>query len=169
MTAFQNRPDQLAALAELHALLAGHGISYWLFGGWAVDFHAGRVTREHGDIDIAVWAADHGRLSALLGSRAWMHRPEAGEDGYTGYERDGVRLEVAFLARDGRGCVHTPLRDGRAEWPDGAFGDDRVALQGVAARVIGRGALVAEKSATRADPVTAAKDRADLATLAGST
>lgn len=169
MATFQNLPDQLAALAELDALLAGHGISYWLFGGWAVDFHAGRVTREHGDIDIAVWAVDHGRLAALLGSRTWMHRPEVGEDGYTGYERGGVRLEVAFLACDERGRVYTPLRDGRAEWPDGAFGDDRVALQGVPARVIGRGALVAEKSATRADPVTAAKDRADLATLAGPT
>src|SRR5215216_1586945 len=167
MTAFQNLPDQLVALAELDALLAGHGISYWLFGGWAVDFHAGRVTREHGDIDIAVWAADHGRLTAPLGTMHPRAAAEEGGDGYTGYERDGVRLEVAFLACDERGCVHTPLRDGRAEWPDGAFGDDRVALQGVAARVIGRGALVAEKSATRADPVTAAKDRADLATLAG--
>src|SRR5215207_6340656 len=146
MATFPNLPDQLAALAELDTLLAEHGISYWLFGGWAVDFHASRVTREHGDIDIAVWAADHGRLAALLGSRAWMHRPEAGEDGYTGYERGGVRLELAFLACDERGCVYTPLRDGRAEWPDGAFGDARVALQGVAARVIGRGALVAEKS-----------------------
>jgi lincosamide nucleotidyltransferase A/C/D/E len=167
MATFPNLPDQLAALAELDALLAEHGISYWLFGGWAVDFHAGRVTREHGDIDIAVWAVDHGRLTALLGSRTWIHRPELGEDGYTGYERGGVRLEVAYLASDERGHVYTPLQDGRAEWPDGAFGDDRVALQGVPARVIGRGALVAEKSATRDDPVTAAKDRADLAALAG--
>jgi hypothetical protein len=167
MTGLPNLPDQLAALAELDTLLAGHGISYWLFGGWAVDFHAGRVTREHGDVDIAVWAVDHDRLTALLGSGAWVHRPEVGEDGYTGYERGGVRLEVAFLARDERGRVYTPLRDGRADWPEGAFGDDRVALQGVRAHVIGRGALVAEKSAARADPVTAAKDRADLATLAG--
>src|SRR5215204_4438711 len=75
MTAFQNLTDQLAALAELDALLAGHGIRYWMFGGWAVDLHAGRVTREHGDIDSAVWAADPGRLTALRGSRAWMHRP----------------------------------------------------------------------------------------------
>jgi hypothetical protein len=34
-------------------MLAEHDIAYWLFGGWAVDFHAGQVTREHGDIDIA--------------------------------------------------------------------------------------------------------------------
>ncbi|GJG88889.1 hypothetical protein tb265_40700 [Gemmatimonadetes bacterium T265] len=65
MTAFPSVPDQLATVAALDALLAGHGISYWLFGGWAVDFHAGRVTREHADIDIAVWAVDHGHLRAL--------------------------------------------------------------------------------------------------------
>lgn len=168
MTALPTVPDQLATLAELDALLTTHGISYWLFGGWAVDFHAGRVTRAHGDIDIAVWAADHGRLIALLEHHAWKHRPEEGEDGYTGYERGHVRLEVAFLATDEHGRVYTPLRDARADWPDGAFGDDRATLHGVAARVLGRAALVAEKSATRADPVTAARDRADLATLVGA-
>jgi len=159
-------PEQLAALVELDELLRRHAVDYWLFGGWAVDFHAGRVTREHGDIDVAVWADDRGRAAELLVDRGWVHRPEAGEDGYTCYERTGVRLEVAFLARDERGRVYTPLRDGRGEWPDGAFGDDVAELRGTHARVIGRGALIADKSAPRADPVTAAKDRADVASLA---
>ena len=92
--------DQFAALAELVQLLAQHDVPYWLFGGWAVDFHAGRVTREHDDIDIAVWANDFGRLSAPFDGAAWQHRSEAYADGYTSYERRGVRLEVAFLARD---------------------------------------------------------------------
>jgi hypothetical protein len=46
--------EQLAALARIHELLDGQGIDYWLFGGWAVDFHAGLVTRAHDDLDIAV-------------------------------------------------------------------------------------------------------------------
>jgi aminoglycoside-2''-adenylyltransferase len=46
--------EQLAALARLHEQLERHGIEYWLFGGWAVDFHAGSVTRPHDDLDIAV-------------------------------------------------------------------------------------------------------------------
>ena len=49
MTEFLNIPDQLAALAELDQSLPRHNVGYWLFGGWAVDFHAGRVTREHAD------------------------------------------------------------------------------------------------------------------------
>jgi Aminoglycoside-2''-adenylyltransferase len=165
LTAFPNTRHHLAALAELEELLRRHGVDGWLFGGWAVDFHAGRVTREHDDIDVAVWADDFSRLAALLAGRGWVHRPEVGEDGYTSYERGGVRLEVAFLARDERGRVYTPLRDGRSEWPDGAFGDDVAELRGVRARVIGRGPLMADKSAVRADPRTAAKDRADVATL----
>ena len=166
MTEFPNVPDQLAAVAEFDALLRERRVDYWLFGGWAVDFHVGRVTREHCDIDAAVWADDGSRVAALLDSGGWVHRPDVGEDGYTCYERGRVRLELAFLARDERGRVYTPLRDGRGEWPDDAFGDDILALRGVQARVIGRGALIADKSLERADTQTVAKDRADVASLA---
>jgi hypothetical protein len=165
MTGLATASDQLAALAGLHHLLERHGVAYWLFGGWAVDFHAGRVTRAHGDLDIAVWWEDRGRLAALLEGEAWVHAPEPGEDGYTRYARGAVRLEVAFLARDERGRVYTPLRDGRGEWPDDAFGDDVAELRRVRARVIGLGALIADKSVAREDPSTAAKDRADVLSL----
>ena len=97
-----------------------------------------------------------------------MHIPRAGEDGYTSYERGGVRLEVAFLARDDQGRIYTPLRDGRGEWPNETFGDDVAELMGVRARVIGLRALVADKSIVREDAATAAKDRADLLSLNAS-
>jgi hypothetical protein len=164
-----NATDQLAALAELDHLLQSHGLAYWLFGGWAVDFHAGRVTRAHGDLDIAVWYDDRIQLAALLKSEGWRHSPRADEDGYTGYERGVVGLEVAFLARDDQGRIYTPLRYGRAEWPNETFGDEVAELMNVRARVIGLAALVADKSAVREDPATAAKDRADLLTLTGRT
>ena len=164
-----NASDQLAALAELDHMLQSHGVAYWLFGGWAVDFHAGRVTRAHGDLDIAVWYDDRGRLAELLERQGWAHSPRADEDGYTGYERGTVGLEVAFLARDDRGRVYTPLREGRGEWPNETFGDDFAELLGVRARVIRLGALVADKSVVREDPATAAKDRADLLSLADRT
>ncbi len=161
--------DQLAALAKLHLVLQSHGIVYWLFGGWAVDFHAGRVTRAHGDLDIAVWYKDRGRLAALLKRQGWTHILQAGEDGYTSYERGSVRLEVAFLARDDQGRIYTPLRDGRGEWPNETFGDDVAELMGVRTRLIALKALVADKSIVREDAATAAKDRADLLSLVGLT
>jgi Aminoglycoside-2''-adenylyltransferase len=159
--------EQLDALARLHELLERHGIPYWLFGGWAVDFHAGAVTRPHADLDVAIWLEDHARVGELLAAGGWRHAPEPGEDGSTGYERGAVRLELAFLARDDDGEVYTPLRDGRAGWAGGAFEDDVAELRGVRARVISVRSLRAEKSEARDDEVAAAKDRADLATLAG--
>jgi hypothetical protein len=158
--------QQLDALARVHELLDRHAIEYWLFGGWAVDFHAQSVTRAHADIDIAVWVDDHDRIAALLVADGWNHALEHDEDGYTGYERGAVRLELAFLARSEDGQVYTPLREGgRGAWPANAFGSDLAELRGVRARVISLGALKADKSEVRDDAVVAAKDRADVATL----
>jgi Aminoglycoside-2''-adenylyltransferase len=156
---------QLAALARIQELLTGHGIDYWLFGGWAVDFHAGVVTRVHDDLDIAVWLNDHSRIGELLAADRWRHAPEQHEDGYTGYERGGLRLELAFLERSEDGHIYTPTQAGRMAWPDGTFEGDVVQLLGVRARVITLRALKADKAETRGDPVVAAKDRADLASL----
>jgi hypothetical protein len=127
------------------------------------------VTRPHGDIDIAIWLEDRERLATLLLDCAWVHRPEQGEDGYTCYERNGLRLEVAFLARDRSGQVYTPLRHGRGEWPVDSFGDEVAQLCGVHARVIGRESLISDKSIIRSDAITAAKDRADVASLQPNT
>jgi hypothetical protein len=156
---------QLAPLDRVLRVLVSSGIESWLFGGWAVDFHLGIVTRAHADLDLAVWASDLGQIAALLVGDGWTHALEEGEDGYTGYERHGVPLELAFLARleDGRVC--TPLRDGFASWPSDAFGDETGELSGVRGRVIGLRALQEEKAAYHDDPVVAAKDRADLSAL----
>lgn len=141
------------------------GIDYWLFGGWAVDFHAGRTTRSHDDVDIAVWIDDLEGVEASLAADGWSHVPDEGEDGYTAYELDSVRLEIAFLASGRQGDVYTPLREGRGEWPSGSFGGDIRELLGVRARVIALPALKLDKAEQHADPRTAAKDRADQETL----
>jgi hypothetical protein len=159
---------QLAALISIHELLDARGIEYWLFGGWAVDFHAQKVTRPHDDIDLAVWLKDHDRIAGLLTLDGWSRAPEEGEDGYIGYERDDIRLELAFLAPDTNGDTYTPLREGRGRWLEGSFGGVVAELRGVRARVIGLRALKADKSDLHDDPRVAAKDRADLATLAES-
>ena len=165
MSEVQRISDQLGAIAELDHLLTQQRVPYWLFGGWAVDFHVGRVTREHADIDIAVWLDDRPRLAALLSDAAWSHRPEVGEDGYTCYHRRGVRLEIAFLARDANGHIYTPLETGRGEWPRDTFGTAVAQLNGVQACLVNRESLVIDKSIARSDPETSAKDRSDVANL----
>jgi Aminoglycoside-2''-adenylyltransferase len=171
--ALQYRPgtvleaEQLAALARIQEQLAEGGIDSWLFGGWAVDFYVGEVTREHADLDLAVWLGDGERIAALLEADGWAHAPEPAEDGYTSYRRGRVRVELAFLARDERGGVHTPLRNGgRGKWPDGSFPGETRELRGVQARVVALAALEVDKAADHGDPPAAAKDHADLAALA---
>ena len=157
--------DQLSAIAQTHELLTRGGIDYWLFGGWAVDFHVGSVTRSYDDIDIAVWLDDHDRIAGLLGAEGWKHVPEPDEDGGTGYERDAVRLELTFLVPSDGGEVYIPLHAGGVLWSDESMSTDLAELSGVRARVLGLAALKRGKSRSREDPVEAAKDRADFATL----
>jgi hypothetical protein len=157
--------QQLSALAQTHELFTQSGIDYWLFGGWAVDFHVGSITRAHADIDVAVWRDDQGRIARLLEAQGWKHAPEPDEDGGTGYERDAVRLELTFLVPGDGGEVYIPLRAGRVLWSDEPMSTDLLELSDVQARVLGLAALKRGKSHARDDPVEAAKDRADFETL----
>jgi hypothetical protein len=160
-----NARQQLAAFARTHELFTRSGIDYWLFGGWAVDFHRGSITRVHDDIDIAVLLDDQDRIARLLEAEGWIHAPERDEDGGTGYERDGVRLELTFLVPGDAGEVYIPLRAGRVLWSDEPLSTDFAELSGVRARVLGLAALKRGKAPCRDDPVEAAKDRAEFAIL----
>jgi Aminoglycoside-2''-adenylyltransferase len=156
---------QLAALGRVGSRLESEGIAYWLFGGWAVDFYAGSVTRAHDDVDIAIWLTDLPRIATLLESDGWRHAPAEDEDGGTGYEHGDVRLELTYLTGNADGDVFIPLRDGPVPWAKESFADDLRELSGVRARVITLTSLRSMKSWPRDDPGDAAKDRADLAAL----
>jgi hypothetical protein len=157
--------QQLAAFAQTHELFTRSGIDYWLFGGWAVDFHVGSITRVHDDIDVAVWLDEQDRIARLLEAEGWHHAPEPDEDGGTGYEQDGVRLELTFLVPGDGGEVYIPLRAGRVLWSDEPVSNDLLELLGTPARVLGLAELKRGKAHSRDDPVEAAKDRADFAIL----
>ena len=155
---------QLSALCRVDDALERAGIAYWLFGGWAVDFYAGSITRAHDDLDIAVWLDDLPRIGELLEASGWRHAPSSEDDGGTGYEQGDVRLELTYLVRDGDG-IFIPLRNGRAPWSQDALRDDVRELQGVRSRVVGLEALTRGKTGARDDPGEAAKDRADFVPL----
>jgi hypothetical protein len=157
--------EQLSALAETHELLTRSGIDYWLFGGWAVDFHVGWITRSHDDIDVAVWLEDHERIAGLLEAEGWKHAPESDEDGGTGYERDAVRLELTFLVPGDGGALYIPLRAGPVLWSKEPLASEVAELTGARARVLGLTQLKRGKSHSRDDPGDAAKDRADFEAL----
>ena len=158
---------QLAALAHIDERFRETGIDYWLFGGWGVDFHAGAVTRPHDDLDIAIWLGDLARIAELLETDGWSHAPYPDEDGGTGYERDGVRVELTFLVRREDGGIYMPFGDGYVRWPDETLPGSAIELLGTQARVVGLAALAAMKSSPRDDAADAEKDRADYGALRG--
>src|SRR4051812_7065753 len=91
---------QLDSIARIDVLFRRKGIDYWLFGGWAVDFHAGVVSREHDDVDVAIWRTSLGLADAALAEDGWHQRDADPAQGFVAYERELVRLEVALLEAD---------------------------------------------------------------------
>jgi hypothetical protein len=156
---------QLAALVEIGACLGRGGLDYWLFGGWAVDFHVGAVTRPHSDVDLAVWMHEVEAIHFSLVGIEWQHTPAADEDGGTGYERDGVRVELTYLVSGDAGEVFIALRDQNVLWSERPLGNEVLGLHGARARVIPLELLRRGKSRPREDSGEAEIDRADFDAL----
>jgi hypothetical protein len=95
----QRAQQQLAAIASLDTSLQEHDIEYWLFGGWAVDFWVGSVTRDHDDIDVAAWQSDKDAIRTALLSNGWQHTPAAGDVVATRYQLHGMKAEFTFVVR----------------------------------------------------------------------
>jgi hypothetical protein len=64
-------PSLETALRDARDLLGGDGIPWAVAGGWALDLFLGRETREHADVDLAIWRADQQRLHAAA-SPDWV-------------------------------------------------------------------------------------------------
>jgi hypothetical protein len=54
------------SLLEAATALGRFGAPWWFAGGWAIDLHLGRVTREHHDVDVAVLRRDQHLLHRAL-------------------------------------------------------------------------------------------------------
>lgn len=156
---------QLEAVAGLGSILGGRGIDYWLFGGWAVDFWAGAVTRAHDDVDVAAWLADREVIHDALVAAGWVPAAVDDEAAAAGYEWQGWLVEVTFVVADDQGRVLIPFAGGPAEWSTTPFGDQRRTLHGVTAPTVPLDLLVKDKSTPRGDAADAAKDAADLQAL----
>lgn len=70
---FTELPPEIRAVA---AVLRDLGAPWAVAGGWALDLALGRVTRAHGDVDVAVFRDDQGALRAAL--PGWRFQVAAG-------------------------------------------------------------------------------------------
>jgi hypothetical protein len=112
-----------------------------------------------------VWADEAEAIRSALLTSGWKHKPEPDEDGGTGYERDGVRVELTYLVGGESDEVFIALSERNVLWADRPLGDDVLELGGVRARVVPLELLKRGKSKPRDDPDDAEIDRADFAVL----
>ena len=157
--------EQLAAIASLSSILDGRRVEYWLFGGWAVDFWVGGVTREHDDIDVAAWRDDYDAIGAALVGAGWQHTPVANEVVGTRYRLGSAEAEFTFVVADAEGRILIPMIEQPIVWSTESFGDHRRTLGGVNSRTIPLALLRAGKAMSREGAADAAKDRADFEAL----
>ncbi len=158
--------EQLAAIEKLDAALSSAGVEYWLFGGWAVDFWVGRVTRDHHDVDVAAWRLDYDAIHEALVSSGWRHTPAENEVVGTRYTWQESEVEFTFVELRSDGAVTIPIPSQVVVWAREPFGEHRRVLRGVSACTIPLDLLRAGKQIEREAPEEGVKDRADSQALA---
>lgn len=119
---------QLRLIAEIAAVLDAAAIPWWLFGGWAMDFHLHQVTRDHDDIELFVRTEDGTRIRDALSGAGFIAPTGLHPDEGQPFVKDGQEVGAWFIARDDAGRVVTPGRWSDRPWPDGAFDGGRIRL-----------------------------------------
>jgi len=114
-----NAKRQLAHLKEAHDLLKAAVIPHWLAGGWAIDFLVGRVTRQHSDVDFAIWKGDWQRVEALLLAHEFAPRANKFPDETGRLVRKGTHFEFYLLQKNPAGDIYVGGR-----WTDWPFPDE---------------------------------------------
>ena len=92
--------DKQETLVTLRLLSSGLLSPVWLAGGLATDFHVGRWTRDHGDIDLAALEENRTTLATeftdlgftMTDDQGWITR-------WTRHRRDVGEVSLAFLQR----------------------------------------------------------------------
>ena len=83
-------PDPVTRLADV---MSAYPATWALCGGWAVDAWLGGTSRDHGDVDLSVFDADHEHLARHLANWQLIAHDSSFSDGSTGVW-DGRRLPV---------------------------------------------------------------------------
>jgi Aminoglycoside-2''-adenylyltransferase len=133
---------QFLLIRELVALLGEAHIRFWLRGGWALDFHAGRITRLHKDVDLVTWSRHRQRVRRLLEASGYL--TVSFDEPQIFFEKDGTEVNFALIRRAASGGIVTPQFE-YWPWPKGAFSGPLRTLEGVTCRALTVEALLEEK------------------------
>lgn len=67
------------SIKEVSGIFFGIPIYWGIAGGWALDMHLGRKTREHGDIDIVIFREDQQLVYQLLKNEWTLYKARDGK------------------------------------------------------------------------------------------
>ncbi len=135
---------QLRVIAELSADLEQAGIRYWMIGGWAMDFHLGRISRPHSDVDIVVHRTARDAVVDVVARRGFTIARGDDVGGVELFTGPGAQLEVTYVAVGDDGRLFTP---GFEHWPypSGALGHERATFRGIEVPVMSVAGLLDTK------------------------
>ena len=127
---------QLRIIGEIRDGLASANVQWWLFGGWAVDFHLGRVTRDHGDIEFYFWRNDAEALATALRRIGFVPVEIPYADEALEFLKDGQKICPVMLMRREDDAIVVPGR--WLHWPflDGVFSGVIASIEDVQAPVM---------------------------------
>jgi lincosamide nucleotidyltransferase A/C/D/E len=126
---------QLRLIGEISEILAAAHVQWWLFGGWAVDFHLGRVSREHGDIEFYIRAADAERVSRAFRDAGFAPQEIPYPDEAMEFREDGQLICAVLLVDTAEGIV-IPGRWTDWPWPRDAFDGPPGSIGGLAVPIV---------------------------------
>jgi hypothetical protein len=110
----------LRLIEEISNIFAAIQVRWWLFGGWAVDFHLGSVSRTHGDIEFYVWSVDAERVSRAFLDTGFAPQKIPYPEEAIEFTKDGQLICAVLLVDTAEGIV-IPGRWTDWPWPCDAF------------------------------------------------
>jgi Aminoglycoside-2''-adenylyltransferase len=121
----QSARAQLAIIREISDALTCAGVDHWLFGGWAVDFAVGHMTRPHRDVDFVVWEGDLSRITGLLRYLGYRARSSKHPTHQLNWEKNGTKVQINLITKTPDGSIISPGTFSDWPWCEGSFGNHR--------------------------------------------
>jgi Aminoglycoside-2''-adenylyltransferase len=132
----QSALGQLDIIREISDALTCAGVDHWLFGGWAVDFAIGNITRRHRDVDFIAWEVDAPRITGLLRILGYQPRPAKHTEHEMNWQKSGVELQVNLITKTADGSIISPGAFSDWPWLKGCFGRDRGQIGGLSVPIV---------------------------------
>jgi hypothetical protein len=139
---YENTQAQLNVLQEINDICTSLNATFWLRGGWAIDFLLGRVTRSHSDLDLVSMIQHRNELENALVNAGFQQIPVT--EFQTDFLKDGVDISFVFVERSNEGRIFAySIPDW--EWRSDSLQTQKYQLQSVSVHVLSPQMLLEEK------------------------